>query len=45
MMKSGVGIDPLKDLAEAARDELRTFSSLLATIAILGHWCWSRCTI
>ncbi len=28
MMKSGVGIDPLKDFAEAAREELRTFSSL-----------------
>jgi hypothetical protein len=28
MMKSGVGIDPLKDFAEAAREELRTLSSL-----------------
>ena len=27
MMKSGAGIDPLKDFAEAARDELLTFSS------------------
>jgi hypothetical protein len=26
LMKSGVGIDPLKDFAEAARDERRTFS-------------------
>jgi hypothetical protein len=25
---SGAGIDPLKDFAEAARNELRTFSSL-----------------
>jgi hypothetical protein len=28
MIKSGVGIDPLKDFAEAAREELRTFSAL-----------------
>jgi len=28
LMKSEVGIDPLKDFAEAAREELRTFSSL-----------------
>ena len=28
MMKSGVGIDPLKDFAEAARDDLGRFSSL-----------------
>jgi len=28
LVKSGVGIDPLKDFAEAAREELRTFSSL-----------------
>jgi hypothetical protein len=28
MMKSGVGIDPLKEFAEAAREELRRFSSL-----------------
>ncbi len=28
LMKSGVGIAPLKDFAEAAREELRTFSSL-----------------
>jgi hypothetical protein len=28
LMKSGVGIDPLKDFAEAARDERRTFSWL-----------------
>jgi hypothetical protein len=28
MMKSGVEIDPLKDFAEAAREELLTFSSL-----------------
>ena len=27
MMKSGAGIDPLKDFANAARDELQTFSS------------------
>ncbi len=27
MMKSGVGIDPLKDFAEAAREELQRFSS------------------
>ncbi len=27
MMKSGTGIDPLKDFANAARDELQTFSS------------------
>ena len=26
-IKSGVGIDPLKDFADAARDELQTFSS------------------
>lgn len=29
MMKSGVGVDPLKDFAEAAREELRTFSSII----------------
>jgi hypothetical protein len=28
MMKSGVGIDPLKDFSEAARDDLGRFSSL-----------------
>jgi hypothetical protein len=28
MMKSGVGIDPLKEFSEAAREELRTFRSL-----------------
>jgi hypothetical protein len=28
MMKSGMGIDPLKDFAEAARDDLGRFSSL-----------------
>jgi hypothetical protein len=28
LMKSGTGIDPLKDFAEAARAELRMFSSL-----------------
>ena len=28
LMQSGVGIDPLKDFAEAARQELGTFSSL-----------------
>jgi hypothetical protein len=28
MMKTGMGIDPLKDFAEAARDDLRRFSSL-----------------
>jgi hypothetical protein len=28
LIKSGVGIDPLKDFAEAAREELRGFSSL-----------------
>ena len=27
MMKTGVGIDPLQDFAEAARDELQTYSS------------------
>ena len=27
MMKGGIEIDPLKDFAEAAREELRTFSS------------------
>jgi hypothetical protein len=27
MMKSGIEIDPLKDFADAAREELRTFSS------------------
>jgi hypothetical protein len=27
MIKNGVAIDPLKDFAEAAREELRTFSS------------------
>ena len=27
MIKSGVDIDPLKDFAEAAREELRPFSS------------------
>ena len=29
LVKSGVGIDPLKDFAEAAREELRTFPSFL----------------
>jgi hypothetical protein len=28
MMKTGMGIDPLKDFAEAARDDLGRFSSL-----------------
>jgi hypothetical protein len=28
LIKSGVGIDPLKDFAEAACEELRGFSSL-----------------
>lgn len=28
LMKSGTGIDPLKDFSEAARDELRAFTSL-----------------
>jgi hypothetical protein len=28
MIKSGMGIDPLKDFAEAARDDLGKFSSL-----------------
>jgi hypothetical protein len=27
MVKSGAGIDPLKDFADAAREELQTFSS------------------
>ncbi len=27
MMKTGVGIDPLQDFADAAREELSTFSS------------------
>jgi hypothetical protein len=26
LMKSGTGIDPLKDFSEAARDELRAFT-------------------
>ena len=28
LIKSGTGIDPLKDFSEAARDELRAFTSL-----------------
>jgi hypothetical protein len=28
IMKSGAGIDPLKEFDEAAREELRRFSSL-----------------
>lgn len=28
LMKSGAGIDPLKDLNEAAREELRDFTPL-----------------
>jgi hypothetical protein len=28
LMKNGTGIDPLKDFSEAARGELRTFTSL-----------------
>jgi hypothetical protein len=27
MMKEGIGIDPLSEFAEAAREELRTFAS------------------
>jgi hypothetical protein len=26
LMKSGAGVDPLKDFSEAARDELRVFT-------------------
>jgi hypothetical protein len=28
LMKSGAGIDPLKDFSEAAREELQAFTSL-----------------
>ena len=28
LMKSGAGIDPLKDFSEAVREELRAFTSL-----------------
>jgi hypothetical protein len=29
LIKSGVGLDPLKEFGEAAREELRAFASLL----------------